>query len=74
MGFTDLLYINRRVYRCFVEVFAACTALYSHPQDYYSDLVDSDPVEDSDSDIDLESEDIGQEPLADFEVFLQRRL
>ena len=69
---TDLLSIDGHTYGCFIEAFAACTALHSHPQDFYDDPVDLEPAEESDanSNTDLEDE-LG--PLADFEVFSRRR-
>jgi hypothetical protein len=69
---TDLLSINRQAYRCFTDAFTACTALYNHPQDYYNDPVNPEPIKegDSNSDTDLKDE---QGPLADFKVFSRQR-
>ncbi len=68
---TDLLSIDGHTYRCFTEAFIACIALYNHLQDFYSDLVDLQLVEDSDSNINTDPKD-KQEPLVDFEAFSQQ--
>ena len=58
--FTDLidfLYIDRQVYKYFIEVFTACKVLYYYPEDYYYDPVDLDPINKSSSDLELKSQD-----------------
>jgi ATP-dependent DNA helicase PIF1 len=69
---TDLLSIDGQAYGCFTDAFTACAALHNHPQDYYNDPVNPEPIEESDSDSDTDLED-EQGPLADFEVFSRRR-
>ena len=49
-------------------MFIACIALYNYLQDYYSNPVNLELVEESNSNTDLK-ENNEQEPLADFKAF-----
>jgi hypothetical protein len=54
-------------------VFTAYTALYNYLQDYYNNLVNLEPIEESNSNSNTDLKD-KQGPLADFKVFLRQRL
>ena len=52
---TDLLQIDGQVLGSFVDAFTACKSVYHYPEDYYCDLQDKDPVDNSSSDLEPES-------------------
>jgi ATP-dependent DNA helicase PIF1 len=68
--FTDLLTVNETAFESYSGALAACQSTHNHPEDFYTDPIQ----EESDDDSDTES--IASDhatPLADFEVFARRR-
>jgi hypothetical protein len=69
--FTDLLSFDRHNYRLYTDAFQACKQLYTHPDDFYTDIVaDDQDTESEDRSVRNESDD---KPLADFEAFARRQ-
>jgi ATP-dependent DNA helicase PIF1 len=67
----DLLSFDGSDYSSYTDAFRACRQLHTHPDDFYTDL-EADG-QDTDSDGDSVSDEGGDEPLADFELFACRR-
>jgi hypothetical protein len=69
----DLLSVENKTYRSYIEVFRACKRVHTHLEDFYDNPEGEGSVSDSDSaDEDLQ-EEANESPLADFEAFARRR-
>ena len=69
----DLLFVEKRTYGSYIEAFQACKRLYTHPNDFYSDLEGEGSDSDSESGNEEPQEPEDECPLADFEAFVRRR-
>jgi len=73
----ELLSIDNTVYLSYREAYTACCLSHSYPEDYYAEPeTDRDEIPDDDEDeedLEVEPRIEDEEPLADFEVYAQRR-